>query len=230
MSDGVQVTTSNGTFNAAALLVAAGRRANTDTMQLANAGVAHDENGVHVDRYLRTNAKNVWAIGDVTTSPRFTHVADYEARLVLRNALFPARKAADYATVPWAIYTHPELAHVGMTESEARDQQGDGVRVWRKPMSELDRAIADGQTEGMLKVISDAKGKILGAHMLGAHASTLLGEIALAMKTGVTLSGLPGIMHAYPTYPEALKHVGDAYVRLGFRGLAKRVANWVVRR
>lgn len=231
VNEGVQVATSQGTFTAAALLVAAGRRANTDTMQLDNAGVAHDETGVHVDRYLRTNVKNIWAVGDVVSgAPRFTHVADYQARLVLRNALFPGRSATNYESVPWATYTDPELAHIGLTEREARERHGDDVRVWRKPLAELDRAIADGRTEGLLKIITDAKGRILGAHALAPQASTLLGEIALAMKTDVPLSKLSAIMHAYPTYPEAVKHIGDAYVRAGFRGLAKKAANWLVRR
>ncbi len=228
-AEGVQVATSQGTFTASALLVAAGRHANSDTLQLENAGVAHDENAVHVDPYLRTNVKSIWAVGDVTGAPRFTHVADYQARLVLRNALFPGRSAADYRTVPWAIYTQPELAHVGLTEGQAREQHG-AVQVWRKAFDELDRAIADGETEGLVKIIADGKGRILGAHIFGAHASTLLGEVALAMKTNVKLSQLSGIMHAYPTYPEAAKHIGDAYVRAGFKGLARRAANWVVQR
>ena len=228
--DGVAVATSRGTFAAAALLIATGRRANTDTLQLERARVMHDANGVHVDAYLRTSIKHIWAAGDVTNAPRFTHVADYQARLVLRNALFPGHKAADYSNVPWAIYTQPELAHVGLTETEARAQHGDGaIRVCRKAMAELDRAIADGQTEGMLKIVTDPKGKVLGAHMLGTHASSVLAEIVLAMKTGVPLSRLSGVMHAYPTYPEAVKHIGDAYVRSGFKGLAKRAAGWLVR-
>jgi pyruvate/2-oxoglutarate dehydrogenase complex dihydrolipoamide dehydrogenase (E3) component len=230
VDDVVLLTTSQGTITGHALLVAAGRRANTDTMDLERAGVAHDENGVHVDRFLRTNVKHIWAVGDVTNAPRFTHVADYQARLVLRNALFPGRSATDYSTVPWAIYTQPELAHIGLTEQQAREQHGHDVRVWRKPLAELDRAIADGHTEGLLKIITNAKGKILGAHMLGAQASTVLGEMALAMKTNVPLSRLAGIMHAYPTYPEAVKHVGDAYVRDGFKGLAKKAATWIVRK
>jgi pyruvate/2-oxoglutarate dehydrogenase complex dihydrolipoamide dehydrogenase (E3) component len=228
--EGVSVTTSQGTFTASAILVAAGRRANSDTLELENAGVAHDENGVHVDRYLRTNVKHIWAAGDVTNAPRFTHVADYQARLVLRNALFPGRKAVDYSTVPWAIYTQPELAHIGLTERQAREQHPGDVRIWRKPFGELDRAIADGQTEGLIKVIADRKGRILGAHILGAQASTLLGEISLAMKTGVKLSQLSAIMHAYPTYSEAARHIGDAHVRAGFTGFAKKAANWLVTR
>lgn len=225
----VQLATSHGTFTAARLLIAAGRRANTDTLTLENAGVAHDANGLHLDRYLRTTAKNVWGVGDVTGAPRFTHVADYQARLVLRNALFPGRSAADYSTVPWAIYTHPELAHIGWTEAEARARHGDDVQIWRKPIAELDRAVADGQHTGLIKIMADRKGRILGAHILAAQASTLLGEIALAMKKNVTLGALSAVLHAYPTYPEAFKQLGDAYVRGKFSGVTRRVAQWLVR-
>ncbi len=229
-SDGVQLTTSQATFDAAALLVAAGRKANTDTLGLEETSVELTANGLKLDKYLRTTARNIWAAGDVTGAPRFTHVADYQARLVLRNALFPGRKAADYSTVPWAIYTHPELAHVGLTEAEARDQHGSGVQVWRKPLNELDRGVADGLADGMVKLIADAKGRLLGGHAIGPHASTLLGEIALAMKKGITLSELSSVMHAYPTYPEALKQLGDAYVRTRFKGIAQWVARRLVRR
>jgi pyruvate/2-oxoglutarate dehydrogenase complex dihydrolipoamide dehydrogenase (E3) component len=229
-SDGVLLTTSQGSFAAAALLVAAGRRANTDTLALEQAGVAHDAKGLQLDRYLRTNVKNIWGVGDVTGAPRFTHVADYQARLVLRNALFPGRSAADYRTVPWAIYTQPELAHIGLTEAEAREQHGPSVQVWRKPFAELDRAIADGATEGMVKLITDQKGRLLGGHVLGGNASTLLGELALAMKKQVTLSALSSVMQAYPSYPEALKQLGDAYVRSRFGGIPKQVARWLVRK
>jgi pyruvate/2-oxoglutarate dehydrogenase complex dihydrolipoamide dehydrogenase (E3) component len=117
-----------------------------------------------------------------------------------------------------------------LTEAQARDQHGHQVQVWRKSFSELDRAIADGQTDGMIKVLADRKGRILGAHVFGGQASTLLGEISLAMKKKVTLSQLSGIMHAYPTYPEAAKHIGDAYVRAGFKGAAQTAARWLVRR
>jgi pyruvate/2-oxoglutarate dehydrogenase complex dihydrolipoamide dehydrogenase (E3) component len=229
-SEGVRLTTSHSSFEAAALLVAAGRRANTDTLGLEQTSVEVGDNGLKLDKYLETTSKNIWAAGDVTGAPRFTHVADYQARLVLRNALFPGRKAADYSQVPWAIYTQPELAHVGLTEAEARDRYGSGVQVWRKSLAELDRGVADGLAEGMVKLVADARGRLLGGHAIGPHASTMLGEIALAMKQHVTLSALSSVMHAYPTYPEALKQLGDAYQRTRFKGLGKWLANRLVRR
>jgi pyruvate/2-oxoglutarate dehydrogenase complex dihydrolipoamide dehydrogenase (E3) component len=197
---------------------------------LEAAGVAFDANALQVDRYLRTNVKHIWGVGDVTGGPRFTHVADYQARLVLRNALFPGRSAADYSKIPWAIYTSPELAHVGLTEAQAREQHGDRVQVWRKDFAELDRGVADGETNGLLKVISDRKGHILGAHVWASHASTLLGEVTVAMKQGIRLSQLASVVHAYPTYPESVKQLGDAFVRGRFTGLTKQAAGWLARR
>jgi pyruvate/2-oxoglutarate dehydrogenase complex dihydrolipoamide dehydrogenase (E3) component len=226
---GVRVHTSGGAVDAESLLIAAGRRANTDTLDLDDAGVAYNENGLRLDKYLRTNIHNIWGVGDVTGAPRFTHVADYQARLVLRNALFPLKSAADYSVVPWAIYTHPEIAHVGLTEKQARDRHGDSIQVWRKSFVELDRAIADGQTNGLVKIITDKRGHILGGHILGTHASSMIAEIALAMKRSIRLADLASVIHAYPTYPESVKHTADAFVRSRFRGIAKRAAGWLVR-
>ena len=229
-SDGVRVAAGSASFDAAALLVAVGRRANTDTLQLEAAGVAYDANAVKVDRYLRTTAHNIWAAGDITGGPRFTHVADYQARQVLRNALFPFKTAVNYKIVPWAIYTDPEIGHVGVTEAEARKQAGDDVQVFRKSFGELDRAIADGKRRGFIKVVADGHGRILGGHVAGAHASSIIAEITLAMKHNIGLSHLSSVIHAYPTYAEAFKHTGDAFVRSRFKGLAKQVAGWLVRR
>jgi pyruvate/2-oxoglutarate dehydrogenase complex dihydrolipoamide dehydrogenase (E3) component len=228
--DGVRLQTSGGAVDASTLLIASGRRANTDTLDLDDAGVLYNEQGLRLDKYLRTNIHHIWGVGDVTGAPRFTHVADYQARLVLRNALFPGNSAADYRVVPWAIYTHPEIAHVGLTEQQARDQHGDTVQVWRESFVELDRAIADGQTNGMIKIITDKRGHILGGHILGAQASSMLAEIVLAMKQGLRLGQLSSVIHAYPTYPESVKHTADAFVRSRFRGLSKRAAGWLVRR
>lgn len=227
---GVRVHTPSGAIEATTLLVAAGRRANTDTLSLEAAGVACSDQGLELDDYLRTTAKNVWGAGDVTGAPRFTHVADYHARLILRNALFPLKAAANYSKVPWAIYTHPEIAHVGLTEAQAREQHGSRVRVWRKSLCDLDRAVADGTNEGFVKIITDARGHILGGHVLGHHASSVLAEISLAMQQNIPLSKLASVMHAYPTYPESVKHIADMYMRSRFTGLAQKAAGWLVRR
>lgn len=214
-----------------ALLVATGRRPNLDTVDAAAAGIRTSPAGVVVDDRLRTGTPGIWAAGDVVAgTPRFTHVADYHARLVLRNALFPLTARADYAVVPWVTYTDPELAHVGLTEAEARDRHGSGVRVFRRELGELDRAIADGRTAGMLKVVADRRGRVLGGHVLGYGAGSIIAEIALAMKQNVPLSRVASTVHAYPTYPEAFKQAADAWTRGRLTGTTQRLVRWLVRR
>lgn len=213
-----------------ALLVATGRASNVASLDLALAGVATGPQGVVVDDRLRTTAAGVWAAGDVTGGLRFTHVADYQARLVLRNAFFPLSSAADYRVVPWVTFTDPELAHVGLTEREARDRHGDSVRIWRRPFDDMDRAIADDHPHGMVKLVTDRKGKLLGGHVLGYGAGSLIGEITLAMKQGVSAAVLGNTIHAYPTYPEAIKQSAEGYVKSRFTGPVRTVVRWMVRR
>jgi len=213
-----------------ALLVAAGRESVLDTLDLDAGGVAHAGGRLVLDKTLRTSARNVWAAGDVTSAPRFTHVADYQARTVIRNALFPLSTTVNYDVVPRVTYAIPELARVGLTEADARARYGAEVRVWRRSFGELDRAVADGQTVGMIKIVTDAKGRILGAHILGTHASSIIAEIALAKRENISLSRIASIMHAYPTYAELVKQTADAFVRSRFTGVAKRAANFLVRR
>jgi pyruvate/2-oxoglutarate dehydrogenase complex dihydrolipoamide dehydrogenase (E3) component len=172
----------------------------------------------------------VWAAGDCVGPLRFTHVADYQARLVIRNAFFPFSSKADYSVVPWVTFTEPELAHVGLTEEEARERHGDGVRVWRRPFAEVDRAITDGETNGMVKLLTTPRGKILGGHVLGHGAGSLIGEITLAMKHGISAGALGNTMHAYPTYPEAIKQAAEQYTKSRFTGALERVVNWYVKR
>lgn len=127
-------------------------------------------------------------------------------------------------------FTAPELAHVGITEEEARDRYGEDFRVWRRPFAELDRAITDGETEGMVKLLTTRRGKILGGHILGYGAGNMIGEITLAMKHGISATALGNTIHAYPTYPEAVKHAAEGFTKSRFAGVVKRVVNWYVRR
>jgi pyruvate/2-oxoglutarate dehydrogenase complex dihydrolipoamide dehydrogenase (E3) component len=218
------------TLHGDALLVATGRRPNLDTVDAAAAGIDVSDAGVIVDDRLRTSAAGVWAAGDVVAgTPRFTHVADYHARLVLRNALFPLSGRADYRVVPWVTYTDPELAHVGLTEAEAREQHGSGVQVYRREFGQVDRAIADGRTAGMLKLVADRRGNVLGGHVLGYGASSVIAGIALAMKNGIRLGGVASTVHAYPTYPEAFKHAADAAARARLSGTTQKLVKWIVR-
>jgi len=229
VASGVRAALDDGsTIEAAALLVATGRTSRVTGLELARADVAATESTIMLDDRLRTTVRHIWAAGDVTGAPRFTHVADYQARLVLRNALFPLSARATYDLVPFVTYTDPELAHVGLGEAEARERHGD-VRVWRRAFSDLDRAVADGETTGMVKLIATPGGRLLGGHVLGHGAGSLIAEIVLAMKHGVTLTHLANTMHAYPTYPEAIKQAADGHVRSKLSGLTASLVRWLVR-
>lgn len=217
-------------LRAEALLVATGRRSNVESLELDRAGVATEGGDVRVDDRLRTTAAGIWAAGDVTGGLRFTHVADYEARLVLRNALFPLSAKRDYSAVPWVTFTDPELAHVGLTEREARNRFGERLGVWRRPFDDVDRAIADDEPLGMVKVLTDPKGKIVGGHVLGHGAGTMIAELTLAMRHGLTAGQLAAAIHAYPTYPEAIKQAAELRLKSRFTGVAKRVAGYLARR
>jgi pyruvate/2-oxoglutarate dehydrogenase complex dihydrolipoamide dehydrogenase (E3) component len=228
--NGVRAQTESTTFEADTLLVATGRASVLDTLDVDAGSVSISKGELVLDQKLHTTAGNVWAAGDVTGGPRFTHVADYQARTVLRNALFPLSTPVDYDVVPRVTYCIPELARVGLTHDEAVERHGDKVRTFTRSFGELDRAIADGHTTGMLKIVADAKGRILGGHVLGHHASSIIAEIALAMKESIPLGRLASVMHAYPTYAEAVKQSADGFVRSRFTGISKSVANWMVRK
>ena len=217
-------------LRAEALLLATGRRSNVESLELDRAGVATEGGDVRVDDRLRTTAAGIWAAGDVKGGLRFTHVADYEARLVLRNALFPLSAKRDYSAVPWVTFTDPELAHVGLTEREARDRFGERLGVWRRPFDDVDRAIADDEPLGMVKVLTDPKGKIVGGHVLGHGAGSMIAELTLAMRHGLTAAQLAAAIHAYPTYPEAIKQAAELRLKSRFTGVAKRVAGYLARR
>lgn len=227
---GPAAATASHTLDGDALLVATGRTARLEALELARGGVEGGAQGITVDAALRTTARGVWAAGDCVGPLRFTHVADFQARLVIRNALFPFTRKADYAVVPWVTFTDPELAHVGLTESEARERYGDRVRVWRRPFAEVDRAVTDGETTGLVKLVTTLHGRILGGHVLGHGAGSLIGEIALAMKHGISASALGNTLHPYPTYPEAIRQAAELYTRSRFTGPVKAVARWFARR
>ena len=213
-----------------ALLVATGRRPRLDSLELPAAGVEFGKGGLTVDDSLRTTASGVWAAGDCVGPLRFTHVADYQARLVVRNAFFPLRGRTDYSVVPWVTFTEPELAHVGLTEEEARQAHGEDVRVWRRSFADVDRAITDGETYGMVKLVTTGRGRILGGHILGHGAGNMIGEITLAMKHGISATALGNTIHPYPTYPEAIRHAAESFTKSRFTGAVKRAVNWYVRR
>ncbi len=215
------------------VLAALGQSPNTAGLNLEAAGIDYDKAGIKVDEHLMTTAKHIYACGDVAGKYKFTHVAEYEASIVITNALFPLlNRKADYTVVPWVTFTEPELARVGLTEAEAREKYGDEVKVYRHWFKENDRAIIEGNPEGLVKVIVDKKKKIVGAHIVGPNAGEFIHEFTLAMSAGLPVTKLSQTIHAYPTVAQGVKRAADEYYREKlFTGwvpkLAKRFANKV---
>jgi pyruvate/2-oxoglutarate dehydrogenase complex dihydrolipoamide dehydrogenase (E3) component len=198
-------------LDASHLLVATGRRANLAGLDLEKAGVATDRHGLVLDRRLRTTNRRVYAVGDAAGGPQFTHVAGYHAGIVIRNALFRLPARLDYRALPWVTYTDPELAHVGMTEAEARAAAGRDLRILRWPFHENDRAQAERETHGLVKVLARRNGRILGASILGAEAGELIHSWGLAIAGGLTLKTLAGMIAPYPTLGEASKRAAGSF-------------------
>ena len=213
------------------LFVASGRRGNIENLGLEAAGVRVERNYVVVDKYLQTTAPRVWACGDLHGRLQFTHVAGYEAVKVVRNLLFPGKSAVDYSNVPWAIYTDPEVAHIGMTEREAVESVGkERVRTYEVEMADVDRAVVDRTPKGFLKFVCDPKGRILGAHAMSANASTLIEEIVLARKKGLKIGDLAQLVSPYPSLADAIgKAAGKYYEAVGgswVGTVGRRIAKW----
>lgn len=188
------------------ILMSAGRSPNVESLDLETAGVKYDKKGIKVNEALQTTNPRIYACGDVIGGYQFTHVAGYEAVVVLTNALFsPIKKwfpsKANYRVIPWATFTDPELARVGLTEEQARKRYGDDVFVLQQPFSGVDRAQAEAATAGFGKIIATGKGEILGAHLVGPSAGELIHEVVLAMANNLPVSKLTGI-HIYPTLSE----------------------------
>ena len=192
------------------LLVAAGRKPNVEGMGLEAAGVAHGRDGIKVDRRLRTSNRRVFAIGDVIGGHLFTHVAAYQAGIVLRNALFRLPAKVDYRALPWVTYTSPELAHVGLTEAQARAKSG-AIQVLRWSFDEVDRAQAERQTEGMIKVVASKRGRVLGASIVGRRAGDLLQPWILAIAQNLGLRAMAAHIAPYPTLGEVSKRVAATF-------------------
>jgi pyruvate/2-oxoglutarate dehydrogenase complex dihydrolipoamide dehydrogenase (E3) component len=182
------------------ILLAAGRTANTDRLNLKIAGVEFSQQGIKVNAKLQTTNPRIYACGDVIGRYPFTHVAGYEAVTVAKNALFFPISKINYRVIPWATFTDPEIARVGLSEPEAKQTYKD-VFVLKQDYAGVDRARASGATQGFAKLICRANGEILGAHLVGASAGELIHEIVLAMSQGLKVSALTGI-HIYPTLSE----------------------------
>jgi len=194
------------------LLVATGRRANLADLDVAKAGIATTERGALVlDRRLRTSNRRIYAVGDAAGGPQFTHVAGYHAGIVIRNALFRLPAKVDYRALPWVTYTDPELAQVGMTEAEALKAHAGDLQILRWPFHENDRAQAERETHGLVKVLARKNGRVLGASIVGAHAGELIQSWCLAIAGGVKLSTIAGMIAPYPTLGEASKRAAGSF-------------------
>jgi pyruvate/2-oxoglutarate dehydrogenase complex dihydrolipoamide dehydrogenase (E3) component len=209
------------------VLVGVGRAPNVQGLGLEAAGVEYDERkGVEVDDRLRTTNPRIFAAGDVGSRYKFTHMADALARIVIRNALFFGREKASELVVPWCTFTDPEIAHVGLYPHEA-EEAGRRIDTYTVELSEVDRAVLDGEEEGFLKVHVEKGGeRILGATLVSRHAGETISELTLAIVSGAGLSTLSRTIHPYPTQAEALRKAGDLYQR---SRLTPRVAGWMRR-
>jgi pyruvate/2-oxoglutarate dehydrogenase complex dihydrolipoamide dehydrogenase (E3) component len=205
------------------LLIAIGRSPNVEGLNLEAAGVAYDKEGVRVNDRLRTTNLRIYAAGDICSRFKFTHAADAMARLALRNSLFFGRSKASSLVIPSCTFTDPEVAHVGLYEDEAR-KRGHEVVTHTVNMSEVDRAILDGATDGFARVHVDAKtGKILGATLVSEHAGESISEFVLAMTHGVSPSAFSSVIHPYPTQAEALKRLGDLSMRARLKPWLRKI-------
>jgi len=212
------------------LLIAAGRSAQVDGLDLDKAGIAFTKKGVTVDARLRTSNRRVFAIGDAAGGFQFTHVAGYHAGIVIRQALFRLFwTRADTRAVPWVTFTDPELAHVGLSEAEAK-KAGREVRVLRWPFHDNDRAQAERATEGLIKVIAARNGRILGADIVGKSAGELIHPWVLAVQNGMKISKLAGYIAPYPTLGEVSKRAAGSYFTPTlFSARTKRVVRFLLR-
>lgn len=211
------------------ILLGAGRAPNVEGLNLEAASVRFDAHGVAVDDHLCTSNKRIFAAGDICSRLKYTHAADAMARVVIQNALFFGRKRVSDLVIPRCTYTEPEVAQVGLSEDEARAKTI-ACRTVRVEMRELDRAVLDGETEGFVEVLAEAKsGRILGATLVGAHAGETIGEMVLAVGQRVALPAIAQTIHPYPTQGEILKRAGDAWMRTRLTPRALRLLTWISR-
>jgi pyruvate/2-oxoglutarate dehydrogenase complex dihydrolipoamide dehydrogenase (E3) component len=205
------------------ILVGAGRAPNVENLGLEKVGVEVGKNGVVVNDRLQTTNPSIFAAGDVCMTHKFTHAADFAARAVLQNALFKGRKKLSALTIPWCTYTDPEVAHVGLSEKDAKEKGIELVTYLRR-FDDVDRAIADGEEEGFVKIhCRKGSDEIVGATIVAAHAGDMISEVTLALTQGIGLGAIANVIHPYPTQAEAIRQCGDMYNRTRLTPFVKGV-------
>jgi len=192
------------------LLVAVGRKPDIENLNLAAAQVDFNKKGIVVDRRLRSTNKKTYAVGDVTGGYQFTHVSSYHASIVLRNILFHLPAKTDYRAVPWVTYTNPELAHIGLYEEEAHKKYGE-IKITSLPFSENDRAQAEGNTKGLIKIVTKKNGQVLGASIVGDKAGELIDIWCLAINKKLKMKDIASCIIPYPTRGEISKQIAGAF-------------------
>jgi pyruvate/2-oxoglutarate dehydrogenase complex dihydrolipoamide dehydrogenase (E3) component len=209
------------------ILAGAGRAPNIEGLNLEAVGVGYEaRKGVLVNDCLQTSNPRIYAAGDVCMAWKFTHAADFAARIVIQNALFLGRKKVSALTMPWCTYTDPEIAHVGLYERDARER-GVEVDTYMREFKEVDRAVLDGEEDGFVKLhVRKGRDEILGATIVARHAGEMISEISVAMAARIGLGKLASVIHPYPTQAEALRQCGDAYNRTR---LTPSVKKWMGR-
>jgi pyruvate/2-oxoglutarate dehydrogenase complex dihydrolipoamide dehydrogenase (E3) component len=227
----IDIVTPDGpeTIKGSHVLVAAGRRPNLEDLDLDAAGIRYEPHGIIVDKRLRTSNKRVYAVGDVTVGPKAAHLASYQAELVVRHALFRQRISLDHQAIPTVTHTEPELAQVGFLEDEARAHSG-VIRVLRWPYGENDRAQASLATAGHIKVITDRRGDILGASIVGAEAGENITAWTLAIAQKLNIRAFAGLVVPYPAYAEVGKRAAMTYFMRGLTSSGvRRIIGWLRR-
>lgn len=205
------------------ILVAAGRIPNIEGLNLDAAGVGYHRRGIVVNDRLQTTNPKIYAAGDICSPFQFTHSADAMAKIVIQNALFFGRKKTRDLVMPWATYTSPEIAHVGMTAAQAAEK-GDEVITYTAQMSEVDRAVLEEATDGFARVHVDRNsGRIVGATMVSSHAGESIGEMALAITSGLKMSDIGATIHPYPTQAEIWKKLANNHLKKSFTPLIAKI-------
>lgn len=189
------------------VLLALGRVPNIKSLNLEAAGIAYDRRGIEVNAYMETTAKGVYAIGDVTGKYMFSHMANATGIKAVQNAILPINQKVNYEHVAWCTFTSPELATAGLTEAEAREKYGDTIRVYRHDYAHIDRAKTQSNSLGLVKLICDSKGKVLGCSILGDRAGEIISEVQVIKTLGLNFSKLTRVIHPYPTYSEVLNKI-----------------------
>ncbi|QEN08091.1 NAD(P)/FAD-dependent oxidoreductase [Oceanispirochaeta crateris] len=190
------------------LLIAIGRKANTEGLGLVNAGIQYGKKGIQINAKLQTSQSHIYAIGDVVGPYQFSHMANVQGILATQNAILPLKRKIKYNNIAWVTFTSPEIARAGMTEAEARESRSDNIRVYEYDFNQLDRAMTGGETREKMKVILDRRGRVLGLSVMAHRAGEMIGEAQLLRSQNLNFSRMASVIHPYPTYSEVFTKIG----------------------